>query len=214
MTAAHIDAANSQRDHGTDAEPRPVDDRFRRVSGLKFDACSVIEGIAVGLIYCDDDVLMRLSAVGILNRGVDLLKEAKVIKAALALEHILLAEGRAGLHADLAASGSRASVVKAVEKKLVDKELLAFVNGKSDAYVGSVLGRFDLNIGDVDGGVGKSVVEILGENGVAVGGEARFVEALAFRRSKFPEAVPGEACNCLRCEPTPRVFCGPSLTVI
>ena len=79
---------------------------------------AVIEGVPIRLARCDQHVLARFGALRVLDRRIHLLEKAEVVKSALALQHVLLAQGRARLHPHFPAGDSRAGVVQAIEKKL------------------------------------------------------------------------------------------------
>src|SRR5258708_6795792 len=72
----------------------------------------------------------------VLDGGVDLLEKAKIVQAALALQHVLLTQWRARLHPHFPAGDSRARVMQTVEKKLIDEKLLAFMNRKGHTNAG------------------------------------------------------------------------------
>ena len=148
-------------------------------------------------------------ALWVLDSRVHLLEKAEVVEPPLALQHVLLAQGRARLHLHFPPSDSGAGVVQAIEKDLIDKKLFAFVNREGHTYERQIGGRRNRNIGDVDGGIGKAVIKILSQDRVAVIRQARFIKALPFGSVKFREVVPAEACNFPRCGPRQRASAGP-----
>ena len=80
----------------------------------------------------------------------------------------LLAERRARMHTYFPARDSETRVVQAIEKNLIDKKLLAFVDREGHSDARQVVRRRNRHIGDVDGGVGKTIIEILAQNRVAI----------------------------------------------
>src|SRR5204863_142588 len=63
------------------------------LSSLKLETNSVVERVALGFAHRDQNILARLIAIRILNRGIDLRKQSEVIELSLRLEHVLLAHG-------------------------------------------------------------------------------------------------------------------------
>ena len=170
-----------RRHHGADAGlPERLVGSEGGLSGLELETAAVIEGVAIGLARRDQHVLPRLGAVRVLDGRVHLLEQAEVVEAALALQHLLLAQRRARLHPHFPAGDSGAGVAQPVEKNSIDKKLLAFMNGEGHANARQVVRRRNRNIGNVDRGIGKTIVEILSQNRVAVIGQTRFVKALSF----------------------------------
>src|SRR5208282_4963677 len=105
----------------------------------------------------------------------------------LALQHVLLAQGRTRLHPHLPAGDSGPGVVQPIEKDSIDKKLLALMNGEGHANARQVVRRRNRNIGDVNGGIGKTIVEILSQNRVTVIRQTRFVKALLLGSRNFGE---------------------------
>src|SRR5664279_833485 len=144
---------------------------------------------------------MGLGALRVLDGGVHLLEKAEVVEAALALQHVFLAEGPARLYTDFPTGDSGAGVVQPIEKELIDKELLAFMNRKGDANARQVVRRRNGNIGDVDGSIGKAIVEILTQNRIAVIRQARIIEALSFGSGNFGKLFLREGIAALDADP-------------
>src|SRR5208337_4107133 len=132
MAPAHVDTADAQRHAGTDAglAQRSVGSG-RGLPGLELETDAVIEGISLRLARCDQHVLARFGTLRVLDGRVHLLEEAKVVESPLALQHVLLAQGGARLHPHFPAGDSGTGVVQTIEKKLIDKKLLALVNRES-----------------------------------------------------------------------------------
>ena len=132
MTTADVDAVDPEGHHRTDAGlSQRLIGSDRGLSGLELETDSVIEGVTIGLARGDQHVLARFGTLRILNGSVHLFEEADVVEAALALQHVLLAQGRAGLHPHFPAGNTGAGVVQAIEKNAIHKKLLAFMNRKS-----------------------------------------------------------------------------------
>ena len=95
---------------------------------------AISEGIALGFLQLDKNVLLGIGARGILYGRIDLVEDAEVIEFALRIKKILLAERLAGNFLDLALHDEVARVIEAADNYLVDKELFALLDGKGDVF--------------------------------------------------------------------------------
>src|ERR1035441_7001710 len=131
MATTYVDATDAERDAGTDSVlPERLVRTKRGLSCLEFKAAPVIEGVAIGFAHGYEDVFVGLGAIRVLDGGINLLKKAEIVKTALALKQILLAQRAALLDGDGSAGDYGTSVVQSVEKKLADKKLFTLVNRK------------------------------------------------------------------------------------
>ena len=62
------------------------------LTGLEFQTQTVVEGIALGLLNVDQNIFIRLVAIGVLHSRVHLVEESQVIEVALRVQHVLLAQ--------------------------------------------------------------------------------------------------------------------------
>src|ERR1035441_9083228 len=131
MATTHVDATDAERDAGTDSGlPQRLVRAKRGLSCLEFEAAPVIERVPIGFAHGYEHIFVGLGAIRILDGGINLLEKAEIVKAALALEQVLLAQRAALLDGDGSTGDSGTSVVQSVEKKLADKKLFALVNRK------------------------------------------------------------------------------------
>src|SRR5579863_403001 len=67
-------------------------------SRLEFQSDSVSEGVALRLLHLNQDIFLRVGAVGILHRGIHLAENAQIVEPGLSVEHPLLAEWLPFMH--------------------------------------------------------------------------------------------------------------------
>jgi len=101
-------------------------------TSFKFQAGIVGKGVALGFLDLNHNILLRVRTLRILHRGIDLAEDAKVVKFALSIEQILLAEGLAGRNLNLALHYVWAGVIEAADHHLADKKLFALLNDVGD----------------------------------------------------------------------------------
>src|ERR1700722_15307767 len=118
MSSPHVDAANAERHHWTNASrAERLVDSIRGLPGLELEADAIIEDVAIRLVHGHKDVLARFGSIRILDGRINLLEQSEVVKTALALQQFLLTERSFRLHPDFAASDAKARKVQSIEKK-------------------------------------------------------------------------------------------------
>src|SRR5215472_16031868 len=130
----------------------------RRLPGLHLEADTVVEGIATRLSQLEVDVLMCGFTVRILNGYVDLVENPHVIKTALGIKHLALAEAVTAADLDFTLHDERSRVVETGDENPIDKKLRPF--GDLVGHV-DLVGIIDLRLrGVLKFHLGKAEVEI------------------------------------------------------
>ena len=112
--------------------------------------------------------LFRLAAIGILDGGVDFVKERVVIEVALGVEKRRLVEHVAGMDGDGAGYGFGPRVVQPGEQDLADKNLLSLDDAEGYVHLVGVR-RLDL-LADLDRDLLESPAHVGGHERIAVSG--------------------------------------------
>lgn len=172
VAAANVEAGDIKSHAGTNAGRAGWRAGTGRQARCEFQADAVGEGVAFSLLYLDENILLRVGAAGILNGRVDLAEDTKIIELALCSQKILLAEGLSRNHLNFALHHVVAGVVEPSDQHSIDEELFALLDGVSNVLaIRRTWGRVR---GDIQDSVGKTVIEVVVEDGPAVGREILF----------------------------------------
>ena len=109
-------------------------------AGFEFQAEAVGEGVALGFLHLDENIFLRVGALGILDGGIDLAEDAEIVELALSIEKILLAEGLAGRYLNFALHHVVAGVHRVRDHHLVDEKLFALLDGVGDIFAVGLAG--------------------------------------------------------------------------
>src|ERR1035441_4653408 len=140
--------------------------------------------IAAGFLQLGEDVLVVGRAIGGLNGGVDAGEDAQVVEAALGFRDFGGRERIPGVECQVAIDQAGTGVGEGVGEHLADELLLAFVDHVVQVKAVGIGGGL---VAPFEGGVGKALVKVLRQDGIAVDGDAEFTEGLAGDRAEAGE---------------------------
>ena len=134
IAAGDIEAGDIEFDAGTDAGGSGGSVGAGGQAGFEFQAEAVGEGVALGFLHLDENIFLRIGALGILDGGIDLAEDAEIVELALRVEEVLLAERLAGNFLNFALHDVVAGVIESGDHHLVDEELFAFLDGVVNVF--------------------------------------------------------------------------------
>ena len=112
------------------------------------------------------DIFLGIAPLWILHCGVHLAENSKVVETRLRIQQVLLAQRIAWADLKFAIHNIASRVFRPGNHDLIDRETLAFLNRKTHILpIGLAGGRLSC---DLQRGIGKSMVEVVRQNSLAV----------------------------------------------
>ena len=106
---------------------------------MELESEPVVEGVTLGLCNIYENIFELFSAVGILNRSINLTENSQVVKPLLRVQHIDLAKRVARLHLNLACGHRALGVLQSREHHVPDRYLVPFMNGVDDIHAVGII---------------------------------------------------------------------------